>query len=126
MTVSAHEGTILLVEDEDDLRETIREVIAEEGYTVAEAGNGAEALTYLEQRPAPCLVLLDLMMPVVNGFELLERMRAHPRLKDIPVLVISALARQRLEETVAKGTAVGFLTKPLQLKALLGAVSQYC
>jgi CheY-like chemotaxis protein len=124
--VSVEHETILLVEDEDDLRETIREVIAEEGYHVAEAENGAAALAFLEKSPAPCLVLLDLMMPVVNGFELLERMRADPRWKDIPVLVISALARQRLEETVAKGTAVGYLTKPLQLKALLGAVEQYC
>lgn len=126
MTVTEHAETILLVEDEADLRETIREVIAEEGYTVEEAANGAEALVWLERHPAPCLVLLDLMMPICNGFELLERMRASPRLKDIPVLVISALARQRLEETVAKGTAVGYLTKPLQLKALLGAVAQHC
>jgi CheY-like chemotaxis protein len=115
---------ILIVEDDDDVRTTMRDVVMDEGYTVVEAANGAEALAYLRANPRPCLVLLDLMMPVCNGFEFLDRVRDDSRLKTLPVLVVSA-ARDRLS-SAASDAVVGVLAKPVELETLLEVIQRHC
>ena len=80
---------MLIVDDDREVRETLRTALEDEGFTVAVAANGAEAMTKLEER-RPRLVLLDLMMPVVDGWEVLDRMRADPSLDDVRVCVCSA------------------------------------
>jgi CheY-like chemotaxis protein len=113
--------TVLVVEDDQDIRELIRETLAQEGYRVAEAGNGQEALDFMRQHENPCLVLLDLMMPVLSGPELLEIMADDPRLSSYPVLVVSAIAD--------RGSAPGvqrFLRKPVPSDVLRAAVAEYC
>jgi CheY-like chemotaxis protein len=117
---------ILIVEDDADVREAIRETVEFEGYRAVEAANGREALEYLSKNPAPCIVLLDLMMPVMNGFEFLQAVRNDPKLRSVSILVLSAATREKLEETVKTSGAVGFLTKPVQIKPLMEAVSRYC
>ena len=113
---------ILVVEDDDDIRETLQDVLEAEGYATLAASNGAEALHVLLSGRVPCLILLDLMMPIMSGPELLTRMRQDPRLSSIPVIIVSAWA-QEAEKTSG---AQGFLKKPVDLEALLHVAAQYC
>jgi CheY-like chemotaxis protein len=114
--------TILIVDDDPEIRSTIGELLIDEGYAVAEAENGADALAALRKMPAaPCLVLLDLMMPVMNGFDVLREIAADPRLVDVPVVVLSA---HRQAESVTG--ARRFLQKPVTLAQLLGAAADFC
>ncbi len=113
--------TVLIVDDEEDIRETLRFALELEGFQVLRAENGKAALALLAESPVrPSLILLDLMMPVMDGYEFLERAHADASLKDIPIVVISAFnQRDPLEHARA------FLRKPLGLDALLEAVGRY-
>src|SRR5687767_6429158 len=84
--------TVLVVEDDPDIRELVTEVLGQAGYRVAEAENGQVALDFLRGHDGPCIVLLDLMMPVLSGPELLEIMAEDERLAMLPVVVVSAVA----------------------------------
>jgi CheY-like chemotaxis protein len=114
---------ILVVEDDLDIRETVTEILREEGYAVDAVGDGLEALDYLRRNPPPRLVLLDLMMPGMNGEDLVRVLRGSPALADIPVAVVSA-ARD-LQERAAKMKAVAFLQKPISLAGLLALVEAH-
>lgn len=83
-------GPILVVEDDSDIRETLQQVLELEGYRVATAANGHEGLAALETGERPSLILLDLMMPVMSGAEMLDHLRTDERLADIPVVVVTA------------------------------------
>ncbi len=111
-------GCILVVDDERDIRDTIAELLADEGYAVEEAGDGAEALAKARDCH-PAVVLLDLMMPGMNGWEFRARQRGDPELAGIPVIVVSALGR------VAGVDAAGYLQKPFELEDLLSAVRRH-
>jgi two-component system, OmpR family, response regulator CpxR len=114
--------SILLVEDDADTRAMIRHILERRGYPVMEARHGAEALEQLRSIPEPCLILLDLMMPVMNGEELLAALREKDVLATIPVVVVSAY------DTRAKhlaGTA-GHVKKPMDLASLLAFVRRHC
>ena len=104
-------GVILVVDDNEENREMLGRRLAREGYEVRRASGGAEALAALETAAAD-LVLLDVMMPDINGYEVLKRLKANPRLKDIPVLMISSLEDT---ESVARCIELGaedYLPKP--------------
>jgi CheY-like chemotaxis protein len=109
---------ILVVEDDDDLRDTICEVLAGEGIVVQAARNGVEALSLLEKDDVPDLILLDLMMPVMNGWEFRSRQVADPRLAKIPVIVMSAT--ERLADAAIADAAQ--LRKPMCLEQLVERV----
>ena len=111
-------GCVLVIEDDDDLRLAICQVLDEQGYDAVGAPNGAEALAWLETAAPPSVILLDLMMPVMNGWMFRERQQADGRLADIPVIVMSAAAR--LDEIALDG--VGLVQKPVQLDDLLARV----
>jgi CheY-like chemotaxis protein len=115
---------ILVVDDEPDIREMVAEVLSDEGYRVVGAANGLEAIEYLTRATTlPTLILLDLMMPVMNGWEFADRQRLDPALADIPVIVISADGNvQQKAETLG---ASDHLRKPIQLDALLKCVERY-
>jgi two-component system response regulator MprA len=105
-------ATVLVVDDDKDIRESLVEVLTDEGYEVTSACNGAEALEAIDRR-APDVMLLDLMMPVVNGWEVLEALRlrgTHPKL---PVVILSALE--------AHGCA-DYIQKPIRLPKLLALI----
>ncbi|HVG48916.1 MAG TPA: response regulator [Rubellimicrobium sp.] len=89
MIENAQKDRVLVIDDDPATREVLRRALAREGWTVAEAVNGYKGLAFL-RRCQPALVLLDLMMPGMDGFELLEAMRQEPALRDIPVVVITA------------------------------------
>jgi CheY-like chemotaxis protein len=100
----AGHGHILVVDDDPDAREVLRRTLEKGGWPVAEAANGREALGALE-RSTPALVLLDLMMPEVDGFQVLEAMRRDERWREIPVVVVTARELTR-EETAWLGRHV--------------------
>lgn len=106
---------MLVVDDERDIREAVAEVLKDEGYAVVDATDGAEALRQLRAHH-PAVVLLDLMMPGMNGWEFCAARKGDPELSSIPVIVISALGR------VSGIEATAFLQKPFELDALVETV----
>jgi CheY-like chemotaxis protein len=112
---------ILLVEDDAAIRETVSECLTTEGYRVDSAGDGAEALTRLADGERPALVLLDLIMPVMNGAELVARVRSEPRLAGVPMLLMTA-AIAGPGGSLPKVDAT--LVKPFDLDDLLNAVAR--
>ena len=117
--VPVHSACVLLVEDDRDIREAVAAVLEAEGYTVLTAENGKQALEALE-RGQPCVVLLDLMMPVMNGWDFMEEVKKSRRLADLPVVVVSAYSERRAEGVKR------VLKKPLDVNQLLAAVADYC
>jgi CheY-like chemotaxis protein len=119
---------ILIVEDDAAIREDLSELLRDEGYDVLTACNGAQGLDVLHllrscgQRP--CLVLLDLMMPVMDGWAMVREMIEDPTLRDLPVFVVSGAANVSSEAT-ALGAA-GYLPKPFRWDALIGVLRQHC
>ncbi len=115
-------AVVLVVEDDDDAREALAELLQAEGYAVAQAVNGLAALEWLRANPAPRVILLDLMMPVMSGPEFRDRQLREAALAAIPVIIVSAI-----DGTVAEqlGVADHFL-KPLDPGKLLAAVGKYC
>lgn len=109
---------MLLVEDDPAIRESIREILEAEGYRVVSADNGATALCELAETIRPCVILLDLMMPTMDGWQVLEQLAADEVLSTVPVLVISAVG----DELAARGVPV--LRKPVHLDALLERVER--
>lgn len=114
---------IMVVEDDFDIRDTLAQVLEAEGYAVAGVANGAEALEALEKGEPPALILLDLMMPVMNGWQFRTEQLKRPNLANIPVVVISADAG-----VGKKAEAIGAadsLKKPVPLETLLDVVGRY-
>jgi CheY-like chemotaxis protein len=116
--------SILLVEDDPDLRGALAAVLEISGYSVVEAEDGREALGQLRSGGPVCLILLDLFMPEMNGWAFREEQMKDPLLSAIPVLVMSAdsLAAKR---SVTPGV-VATLTKPVEIDRLLELVGQHC
>jgi len=126
MMVAAHPGhrPVLVVEDDEDVRDAVAASLRDEGYDVAEAENGRLALEWLQSNADPCLVLLDLWMPVMTGMELHAVMAQDPRLAAVPLVVVSAAGDGRAR--AQQMGAIGCLRKPLDLHDLLATVERYC
>jgi CheY-like chemotaxis protein len=116
--------TILVVDDDFDIRETLKDILEDEGFEAQGAADGIEALEYLKSKPPPGLILLDWMMPRCNGAEFRHRQRSDPDLADIPVVLLTA--DMRLEEKTKALDADGYLNKPLELDKLLEVVEKHC
>ena len=115
---------ILIVEDDFDIREALEQILQEEGYEVRGASNGSEALATATSGPAPRLILLDLMMPVMNGWQFRSEQLKDARLAAVPVLIISA--DPDLQSKAAALGVAGLLKKPISLDDLLSAVKVHC
>ena len=111
---------ILVVEDDDDLRREICRILEEEGFHAMEAINGLHALAQLETLARPDLIILDLMMPVMNGWDFHARLKANPRLAHVPVLLLSAYVHNETH-TGPKDVEVA-LQKPIRIEEFLGWV----
>ena len=111
--------TVLVVDDDQDIRESLRLLLEDEGYCVLTAADGAEAVATMEAEP-PCFVILDLMMPVMDGWEVAGRMHDEERLAEIPVCVVTATP----EWAPADSTCV--LPKPIDVQRLLAVVHAHC
>jgi len=113
---------VLIVEDDDDLREMMAHMLTIEGFDAATVANGREALKYLQTAEKPHVILLDLMMPVMDGWEFRRQQKADPDLAPVPVIVLSALDQSR----AATVDAAAFLKKPLDFDRLLELVREHC
>jgi CheY-like chemotaxis protein len=112
---------VLLAEDDADLRELVQEGLREDGYEVVPAQDGAEALRQLDELvPKPCVLLLDLMMPRVSGWQVLSTLEAQGRLDGLPVVVMTAMSGGELPE------GIRVLRKPIAWRTLLDAVAESC
>lgn len=114
---------VLIVEDAVDLRSLLCQLFESEGYTVAQAANGNEALAMLRAATElPQVILLDLMMPVMDGFEFRQAQAADPRLAGIPVIVMTADGDTRAKQV--RAGAVDSLRKPVEVEQLLEVVDR--
>jgi CheY-like chemotaxis protein len=115
---------VLVVEDDPTIREVLVEVLGEHGYEAIGAANGREALDALDGAGhQPCVILLDLMMPVMDGRSFREQQLSRPELSGIPVIVLSA----HLDHTVTTDLhAAAYLRKPVRLAEVLRSVRTYC
>lgn len=116
--------TVLVVEDDDELRGALLELLCLEGFEAAEAHDGREALDYLRSREPPCLVVLDMTMPRMSGLEFLAERQRDSRLASIPVVVVSG-ANDARGEAEALGANAWF-SKPLAFETFFDAVRQTC
>src|SRR6266511_1111454 len=115
-------GEILIVDDDVDIREMLRTVLELDGYRVAVAADGREALERLRSGSAPALILLDVMMPVMSGAELLTELRRDPRFARLPVVLVSAFGQ--IAGSLAK-LAQDYLPKPIDLERLTDVLRRY-
>lgn len=114
--------TILVVEDDPDLRLVHSEILSHEGYTVLAASDGVEALELVENEGPPAVILLDLRMPRMNGWDLAARLRRRPGWRDIPIVVVAA--HYRIADEAAAIGARAWLHKPVSIDLLLRVVGQ--
>ena len=115
---AATASIVLVIDDDADIRESLTDILECEGYVVRSAANGRDGLAYLRAHPSTSLVLLDLMMPVMDGFEFRAEQRLDPVLVSIPVIVMTA--RGELEPGAIDAREV--LPKPLKPQRLLDCV----
>jgi CheY-like chemotaxis protein len=114
--------SILLIEDDTDVREVLSLLLSDQGYDVACAEDGQEALTYLHAGLKPSIILLDLMMPGMNGYEFRDRQRREPAIASIPVIILSASGNVA-QRTKGLDVAVA-LEKPVAFEKLCKAIEQ--
>jgi CheY-like chemotaxis protein len=118
--------SILVIEDDVDIREALIGILRDEGYLADGVGNGLEGLDHLRapRRAPPAVILLDLMMPVMNGWQFRAEQQQDPALAQIPVIVISADASVKQKSEAL--SAAGYLKKPIELESLLRLIAEYC
>ena len=109
---------VLIVDDEPDIRDTLQEFLADAGFAVTTAADGAIAMDQLTEE-RPCLVILDLIMPVLDGNELIERMRESEELADVPIVITTS-------DPARAPSGIPVMKKPMNLNRLLTVVRQHC
>lgn len=114
---------ILVVEDDTSIRELLVELLESEGYVVASAVNGLEGLKYLQSNQNPNLILIDLMMPVMDGYSFRTEQLKNPTWSKIPTIVMSAEANAK--EKMKNFSITAFLSKPVELETILKTVAQF-
>jgi len=113
---------IFIVDDDPDVTALVRRLLEGAGFAVTSAANRDETLARLRAKPMPDLAILDVTLPDLNGFELLQKMKTHPQLKAVPVIMLTADTKR---ESVTRGLlagADGYLTKPFDGAALVAGV----
>ena len=110
---------ILVIDDDVDVRNVMSLLLRAEGYRVATAANGRDALDYLGQGEVPDLILLDVMMPVMDGWQFLQRQQQDPALAQIPIIILSAASD-------VTSVAVAHFQKPVPFDQLLETIKKYC
>jgi CheY-like chemotaxis protein len=114
------EPYVLVVDDERDIRELVQDILQFEGYSVVTASNGREALEHLRRAALPGLILLDLMMPIMNGWEFRAEQLEDPQLRSIPVVVLTG--NRYAPERARELNVSSYITKPIHLDQLLALV----
>lgn len=115
--------TVLVVDDDRDVRESIRDLIEDAGYEAIAVRHGGEAQEFLLRNPRPACVVLDLMMPNMNGWQFLSWLEEQEGLSDLPVIVMSAAPEHGLDLATKTRKLQACLRKPFEAKALIDTVS---
>jgi CheY-like chemotaxis protein len=124
MSPSTNDKTLLIVEDDDDLRETLAEILTMHGFDPVTAGSGSEALDVLHRGPRPRVIILDLMMPGMSGWDFRDAQLRDPALASIPVVLVSGVAD--LVDEAQTFHAVACFSKPLNVPVLVGVLRDHC
>jgi two-component system response regulator MprA len=122
MTKAAPRHHILVVEDDRDIRETVVDILEDHGFEVTAAGDGQQALNFLDAGTLPDAILLDLMMPNMNGFQFREEQLKNATWARIPVAVLTADVEAKEKAQSVKADA--FVKKPLKIQPLLDVIEQ--
>jgi CheY-like chemotaxis protein len=118
----SHQDEVMVIEDEQESRTYLVRLLQLEGFKVVAFSNGAEALNYLGHSAPPCLIILDLRMPMMDGLQFRSAMLQDPRLAKVPVIVVTAFE----PSAAASLSAVRVFRKPVDVDALLGTVRENC
>ena len=116
--------TVLVVEDQEDNRQILRDLLANAGYEMFEAENGADALTAVANK-RPDLILMDIQLPVMDGYEATRRLKADPNTKSIPIIVVTSYALSGDEGKARAAGCDGYVTKPYSPRALVAKIKEY-
>jgi CheY-like chemotaxis protein len=117
---SEGKGIVLIVDDDDDIRESIGLALELDNHSTVLLANGGEALEWLGRHQPPCLILLDLMMPVLDGWHVIDELRRDARLARVPIVVITAFNRE-----LGNAGQLPVLRKPIELGTLLSVTNSY-
>jgi two-component system cell cycle response regulator DivK len=115
---------ILVVEDQEDNRQILRDLLGSAGYDMIEAGNGEDAVR-IATAERPDLILMDIQLPTMDGYEATRRIKADPALKAIPVIVVTSYALGGDEEKARAAGCDDYVSKPYSPRALLAKIKQY-
>ena len=115
---------ILVVEDQEDNRQILRDLLGNAGYELTEAENGEEAVAAVDRR-RPDLILMDIQLPVMDGYEATRRIRTNPDLKSVPIIAVTSYALAGDEDKALAAGCDGYVTKPYSPRDLLAKVRTY-
>jgi len=115
---------ILVVEDQEDNRRILRDLLTNAGYEIIEAENGEEALA-VAARERPDLILMDIQLPLLDGYEVTRRIKADPALRAIPIIAITSYALSGDETKARAAGCDAYVTKPYSPRALLAKIGEY-
>jgi two-component system, cell cycle response regulator DivK len=115
---------ILVVEDQPDNRQIIRDMLADTGYEIAEAENGEEALAAITKQ-RPDLILMDIQLPIMDGYAATRRIKTDPALKSIPVIAVTSYALSGEERKAREAGCDDYVPKPYSPRQLLAKIRQY-
>jgi two-component system, cell cycle response regulator DivK len=116
--------TILVVEDQEDNRQILRDLLASAGFRMVEAHDGREALT-LARSERPDLILMDIQLPMLDGYEATRGIKRDPELKDIPIIAVTSYALSGDEERAREAGCDAYVAKPYSTRLLLAKIGQF-
>jgi two-component system cell cycle response regulator DivK len=115
---------ILVVEDHEDNRRILRDLLSSRGYDLVEAEDGEQALTMAEDR-RPALILMDVQIPLLDGYEVTRRLKANPELSAIPIIVVTSYALSGDESKARAAGCNAYVSKPYSARKLLAKIQEY-
>ncbi|MBU0567348.1 response regulator [bacterium] len=118
------EKIILIVEDEPKNIKLVRDLLQVSGYATLEATDGKQGVALASEKK-PDLILMDIMMPVMNGFSATKILKSDPRTKDIPIIALTSFAMEGDEEKILEAGCDGYMSKPIDIHRLLDMVAEY-
>ena len=118
-------SVVLVVEDEEHIQRLVKIILTKQGHDVVTSSNGEDALEKLDTGLKPHLIILDIMMPGIDGLQVLSKIKQNNNLKDIPVIMLSALAKENVVIQGIKLGAKGYIRKPFHPKDLIERVSPF-
>ncbi|MDD2368744.1 MAG: response regulator, partial [Sulfuricurvum sp.] len=116
----------LLVEDNESNQEVAYEILTQENIIVSIVSNGQEALDWLNNHPAPDVILMDCQMPIMDGYEATRRIRSDSSLPHIPIIAMTANVLEGDEESCRQAGMDGYITKPVDSTKLFQEIAHYC